>query len=430
MTGMTGWIVLCLVAMVSALVIFSDKTKWKIFASFFWKDVRTLFVEVSNAQVHGFYATPKSEEATNTQVNGLPVAPRSEETTNTQVNGLYAAPRREETTNTQVYGLYAAPKSEEVTNTQVNGLYAAPRIEETTNTQVYGLYAAPRIEEVAGTQVNNLYAAPKSEETTNTQVYGLYAAPKSEEPANTQVNSLYVAPRSEEPANTQINSLYVAPISEEPANTQVNSLYAAPRNEELVNTQAIDTASSRHAFMGTLKSLSDQPVHNKSKQDALILKAEDIERKMEYLAQRNDAEGLNNLSVEINNLFAEIINNKSQAELDSLLVVKAKSLMTKCDDLTKRCESNKTVNIDELRIIDNTNIKKTYTDTDKFRPYTHIAKMLNTAEEDTDAAKPQTNNAQNYDLYEYEKYLMAKYKEQTENKTENRKDGFNFSSIF
>ena len=227
--------------------------------------------------------------------------------------------------------------------------------------------------------------------------------------------------------------------------------YTSVQKKELNNArktaQDIEEAHKRTAVAGTFVSVNDNTPQEKDRYAALLLKAGAIEKKMERLAQNNDIDGLNTVSLEINSLFYEIVNNKSRTELDNMLIMKAKTLMAACDDWVKQCEHNnvkheKNVTINEIRPAINNN--KTYSDSanntyanSASKPYPHLDNVktgvpqnngkLNSIEENPDTEKQQAPNPQNYDLFEYAQYLMAKANK--ENETEPRKDGFNFSNF-
>ena len=155
-----------------------------------------------------------------------------------------------------------------------------------------------------------------------------------------------------------VKSLFIKEdVNTAPAAAGVATPVATPAvmriNEETVSAQVAEEAHNRRAFEGTLLSLSNQLAQNNTKQDDLILKAEDIERKMMLLAQNNDVEGLKLVSLAINKLFTEIVSNKSQTELDKLLIMKAKTLMTTCEDLSKQCEQNISIRASILPQVDN-----------------------------------------------------------------------------
>lgn len=210
------------------------------------------------------------------------------------------------------------------------------------------------------------------------------------------------------------------------------------QNNLLNKTNDEDEVRKRNAIAGTF-SFIDKPVQDSVRYETLLLKAEAIEKKMERLASNNDIDGLNFASLEINNLFYEIVNNKTQTELDNLLIMKAKTLMATCDDWISQSEGakntkrEKKTKIDEIRSANNTNITyansvtKPYTKMDSFKAGVHIAKKLDSLEEKSHTAKQQVSNLQNYDLFEYAQYLMAKADK--DSGTENRKDEFNFSNF-
>ena len=237
--------------------------------------------------------------------------------------------------------------------------------------------------------------------------------------------------------NKSLTELQTPLLDALPADTESAESFAAHTIEVANNYNSpidMHINSGNQPAVSSQTIIGEQQVFIASLFDELLFKASYIENEMKRLAQANDAEGLHELSLKINSLFAKIMHIKSQLESNNLLIMRAKILMASCEKLTKQCEQNNSLTVPAQYLPDSPDIARV-TDTGS-REVANDANVANIVRKldllkKIDAekmAQQQEPEMQNDYLFEYTQYLMTKANR--EKAEENIHDGLNFSKFF